>query len=80
MIPIAVVDCSSLGNGGGTKPVSPLDWMDVFLVEPSLDRKVGSKVFTSKGDFYGEIIGRTNQGTGGAGAQVVRRDKPYLVK
>jgi len=84
IVPIAVVDCSTLdeskGAGGGKQTVYPVEWMDVFLVEPSLDRKVGSTIYTSKGDFYGEVIGRTHQGTGGAGAQVVRRDKPYLVK
>jgi len=82
VIPVAVIDCNTLGNGNSNKTVNPIDWMDVFLVEPSLDRKTspGNTVYTSKGDFYGEIIGRTNQATGGAGGQIVRRDKPYLVK
>lgn len=83
VIPIAVIDCGTLDEskgGGGKQTVNPLEWMDVFLVEPSLDRKVGSTIYTSKGDFYGEVIGRTSQGTGGVGTQIVRRDKPYLVK
>lgn len=82
VIPIAVIDCSTLGNGGGSKTVSPIDWMDVFLVEPSLNRTgtgTGNPVFTQAGDFYGEVIGRTGQGVGGSGAQTIRRDKPYLV-
>lgn len=85
VIPIAVVDCSSLGNGGGSTTVYPIGWMNVFLVEPSLDRTGNDAsnktvTFTSKGDFYGEIMGVTGQGTGNAGNQVVRRDKPFLVK
>ncbi|MBS0474934.1 MAG: pilus assembly protein [Proteobacteria bacterium] len=78
VIPVAILDCTTLG--GGKQTVTPLDWMDVFLTEPSLDRSDSSgRSFTSAGDFYGEVIGRTGQGTGGAANQTVRRDKPYLV-
>ncbi len=71
------------GGGGGSITVRPLEWMDVFLVEPSLNRKqsgASSPDYTSAGDFYGEIVGRTGQGSGGTTSQTVRRDKPYLVK
>jgi len=85
VIPVAVVDCGSLTGGGASVTLKPLAWMDIFLVEPSLDRhadetKPSSDVFTSKGDFYGEIVRVTDQGTGGVGGQIVRRDKPFLVK
>jgi hypothetical protein len=88
VVPIAIIDCDELNNaptGGKDPTLHPLGWMDVFLVEPSLDRhqdekKSSSALYTSAGDFYGEIIGRTTQGSGGATSQIVRRDKPYLVK
>jgi len=78
VIPVAVVNCS--GMGGGATTVTPLDWIDVFLVEPSLSRKNGGNTYTSSGDVYVEVVGKTGQGTEGATSQVVRRDKPYLVK
>lgn len=76
VLPVAVVNCTGLN---GASPVQPIDWVEVFLVEPSLDRKVGSKSFTHKGDIYVEVIRRASQGVGGTAPQVVRRDKPYLV-
>jgi Flp pilus assembly protein TadG len=90
VLPVAVIDCTNLQ---GKVSVTPLDWMDVFLVEPSIKRKVtkivkgkGSDpdiitdtVYTDIGDIYVEVIGRTGQGAGGAANQYVRRDKPYLV-
>lgn len=77
VLPIAVVDCTKLGSG--KTQVTPVDWMDVFLVEPSLDRTGPNGKYTSTGDFYGEVIGRTGQGAGGAASQFIRRDKPYLL-
>ena len=74
VIPVAVVNCTGLG--GGAKPVTPLDFVDAFLVEPSLDRTG----YTAKGEIYVEIVQHTGSGSGGTGAQVVRHDKPYLIK
>ncbi|PKB14517.1 Flp pilus assembly protein TadG [Novosphingobium kunmingense] len=77
VLPVAVVNCTGL-NGAAT--VQPIDWVEVFLVEPSIDRKVGSNTwYTRKGDIYVEVIRQANQGVGGTAPQVVRRDKPYLV-
>jgi hypothetical protein len=73
---VAVVDCTGLN---GKSAVTPLEWVDVFLVEPSLDRSFSGTAYTQKGDIYVEVIGRTTQGTGGSANQFVRRDKPYLV-
>jgi hypothetical protein len=50
-------------------------WIDVFLVQPSLNR-----ARTSAGDVYAEVIGETQTGAGATAGQVVRRDIPYLVK
>ncbi|RST29697.1 pilus assembly protein [Sphingomonas ginkgonis] len=85
VLPVAVVNCSGLS---GKKPVNPIDWIDVFLIEPSTDRSVTtgsgkSKVttdYTKKGDIYVEVIGRTSTGTGGTASQFVRRDKAYLIR
>lgn len=77
VIPVAVVDCTGM-NGKADR--APLDFVDAFLVEPSVDRKFGGKDYTQFGDIYVEIIGRTGQGTGGSAPQFVRRDKPYLIR
>ena len=73
VIPVAVVNCTGLN---GSKPVTAIDWVDVFLVEPSLSRSG----YTNSGDIYVEVVRRNVQGAEGAASQVVRRDKPYLVK
>jgi Flp pilus assembly protein TadG len=72
IIPIAVVNCTGLN---GKKPVNPIDFVDGFLVEPSVSRST-----TDFGDVYVEIVQHTGNGTGGTAPQVVRRDKPYLIK
>lgn len=78
VIPVAVVNCTGLN---GAQQVNPIDWMDVFLVEPSLPRKDSSNnSISSTGDIYVEVVSRTTQGSEGATSQIVRRDKPYLVK
>lgn len=76
VLPVAIVNCTGLN---GKAQVAPLDWIDVFLLEPSLDRTFDGTAYTQKGDIYVEVIGRTGQGTGGTANQYVRRDKPFLV-
>jgi len=82
VMPIAVVNCTGLS---GSKPVSPIDWIDSFLVEPSMSRdnglSGGSNVqYTNFGDIYVEVIGHTSTGTGGTTNQFVRHDRPYLIR
>ena len=82
VLPVAVVNCTGLN---GKKAVNPIDWIDVFLVEPSTGRDNGlsgpaKASVTQTGDIYVEVIGRTTQGVGGTTNQFVRRDKPYLIK
>lgn len=76
-ISAAVLNCNAYNVHGGGNTVYPvLKWIDLFLVEPSVNRDR-----TDANDVYVEIIGET--GSGGAGqtaGQVVRRDVPYLVK
>jgi hypothetical protein len=52
----------------------------MFLVEPSLNRGSSGTQRTDPNDIYVEIIGETTLGAGGSAGQVVRRDKPYLVR
>lgn len=76
-LPIAVVNCTGLA---GKKAVNPIDWIDSFLVEPSLDRGSGPSAYTQAGDIYVEVIGHTGNGTGGTTTQFVRHDRPYLIR
>jgi hypothetical protein len=87
---VAVVNCSTADDGGpvngNSTGVSVTKWIDIFLVEPSFARSAENasghaRRGTGAGDMYVEVIGETSSGGAGATAgQVVRRDKPYLVK
>jgi Flp pilus assembly protein TadG len=82
VMPVAVVNCTGLS---GKKPVNPIDWIDTFLVEPSISRDNGLNgsnkvVYTNVGDIYVEVIGPTSTNTGGTTNQFVRHDKPYLIR
>jgi hypothetical protein len=87
---VAVVNCSNGDGGspvnGNSTDVTVKKWIEVFLVEPSLNRGSASagtqaRSGTNSGDVYVEVIGETTAGGGGATAgQVVRRDVPYLVR
>ena len=75
-ISAAVLNCKANGvNGGGSTVYPVLKWVELFLVEPSLQRDR-----TDANDVYVEIVGETQIGTGQTAGQVVRRDVPYLVK
>jgi Flp pilus assembly protein TadG len=77
-ISVAVVNCQQNSVNGSSTNVPVVKWVELFLVEPSVNRKSG---FTSAGDIYAEIIGETNSGSaGGTAGQVVRKDVPYLIE
>lgn len=76
-LPVAVVNCTGLN---GKKAVNPIDWIDTFLVEPSVPRSSGGTTYTQTGDIYVEVIGHTGNGTGGTTTQFVRHDRPYLIR
>ena len=67
-------NCSSLR--GSSRPVEVGKWVNMFLVEP------GSSPARGNGDggneIYLEVIGEVE--AGGASAQVIRRDTPFLVR
>jgi Flp pilus assembly protein TadG len=73
----AVVNCIAANIHGSETGVPVQSWVELFLVEPSLDRDR-----TSAGDIYAEVIGETDTASAGAATagQVVRRDVPYLVR
>nr|WP_313804974.1 pilus assembly protein TadG-related protein [Sphingobium sp.] len=86
----AVVNCRRVSqtpglNGKKTIPVA--GYIDVFMVEPSIDRQKcdGNKngcstSYTSKNDVYVEVIGASGTGQGGGTPQITRRDVPRLIE
>ena len=77
---VAVINCGA-GLNGASGPHDPVAWIDVFLPEPSVRRRVGGTTYTEASDLYVEVIGPTSLGGGGStAAQLIRRDVPYLVR
>ena len=76
-ISAAVLNCQALNVHGKTENVSVPTWLDLFLVEPSLDRGSGVNQFTDKKDVYVEIIGVTSASSAN---QVIERNKPFLIR
>lgn len=75
-VSVAVINCQAEGVNGKAQDVPVRKWIDVFLVEPSVDRNR-----TDKKEIYFEIIGQTTAGSAGESAgSVVRRDVPYLIR
>ncbi|WFL76628.1 pilus assembly protein [Altererythrobacter arenosus] len=78
---IAVVNCVGNGVRGARDNVPVETWVDVFLVQPSLNRGTGPSKRTTREEIYVEIMGESKiNGTGTNGGLVVRRDVPYLVR
>lgn len=75
-VSVAVVNCEANNVRGSSNGVPVRRWMDVFLVQPSLDRDR-----TKKDEIYVEIIGETTRGSAGETAgTVIRRDVPFLIQ
>ena len=77
VLSVAVVNCTGANLNN---PIEPIKWVDVFLVEPSVNRRNGSTHITEQSDVYVEVIGATTLGGGSTAAQLIRRDVPYLVR
>ena len=76
VLSVAVVNCTGANLSG---QVTPVKWIDIFLVEPAVLRKVGSTQYTAASEVYVEVIGATTLGGGSTAAQLIRRDVPFLV-
>jgi hypothetical protein len=72
---VAVVNCKSQSINGNTPNVKVLKWIDVFLVEPSIDRHN-----TKADQIYIEIVGETQTAGNGEQGQLIRRDVPFLTE
>lgn len=70
-IVVAVVNCLEQGVNGNSVNVQVKDWIEVFLVEPSLNR-----ARTSSGDVYAEVIGGTEVNE----VQQVEKKVPFLIQ
>lgn len=78
---VAVVNCVGNNVRGSSTGVPVRRWIDVFLVQPSLDRGSGASKRSTKDQMYVEIIGETTAGSAGETAgSVVQRDMPYLIR
>ena len=77
VLSVAVVNCTGANL---TAPLAPVKWVDVFLTEPSVNRRNGNTHVTEQSDVYVEVIGATTLGGGTTAAQQIRRDVPYLVR
>jgi hypothetical protein len=74
-ISVAVVNCVANSVNGSSNGVAVEKWIDVFLVEPSLQR-----ARTNDGDIYVEIIGETKNGSNANASSVTIHQVPYLIK
>lgn len=75
VLTVAAVDCTGF-NGKSTANVK--SWVDVFLVEPSLDRT--TPYATQKAQIYGEIIGVAKQPNGQSAFQFYLKQRPRLLR
>jgi hypothetical protein len=78
---VAVVNCTG-SSPRGRDSLAPAKWIDIFLVEPSVDRPApsGANPRTTKSDLYIEVIGESKiTGPGGQSNQV-ERSVPYLIR
>jgi len=77
ILTVAIVDnCASLSGGSNTTPAQISEWVDMFLVEPSVNRGNGA----SQDDLYLEIVREATAAGNGTNGQIIRRDVPYLVE
>lgn len=86
----AVVNCRLADKNkqlNGKKTIPVAGYIDVFMVEPSIDRTKCdgnqngcSTSYTSRNDVYVEVIGASGTGEGGGTPQITRRDTPRLIE
>src|SRR4028118_2371783 len=75
-VTVAVVNCLQQNVQGNSTDVTVKDWLEVFLVEPSITR--GS--VTNAGDVYVEAIRSIGVSSSSSSVQVVHKSVPYLIE
>lgn len=83
ILTVAAVDCSQGANTGSNHSFYLKRWVDIFLVEPSLNRNAGSLGVTqgtSQSQIYGEIVGLAKKADGTSGFQYYGRNKAVLIR
>ena len=80
VLSVAVINCTAENVIGRTVGVDIVEWIDVFLVEPSVTRGNGINRITERSDVYVEVIGETTLGGGSAAGQEIRKDVPFIVE
>lgn len=78
VLTVAVINCTAEGVSGHTTDVQVKKWIDMFLVQPSVARTVGTR--TENSDVYMEIIGATQNATDEGAVQLVKKSVPYLIE
>jgi Flp pilus assembly protein TadG len=77
-ITAAVLNCT---GKTGRFTAQPVAWVDLFLVEPAIERKdAAGNVRTGSSDIYVEIIGGSRIAGEGGSTGSVARSVPYLVE
>jgi hypothetical protein len=79
-ISVAVVNCLANSVNGNSRNVPVQDWLDVFLVRPSLDRGSGTTQVSNSGSIYVEVVGDTQTATDAGSVQLVKKSVPYLIQ
>lgn len=82
---VAVINCKTADKGGpvngSSKDLKVLDWIDVFLVEPTLARPNANPKRTKSNDLYVEVIGLAgSSGNGASAPQYIQKSSPYLIE
>ena len=75
LLTAAVVNCTA-GNVKGSSSITPMGWVDLFLVEPSLNRGT----LTGQDQIYVEVKGVATKPNGDSAFQYFLRQRPRLVK
>ena len=87
IVSAAVLNCKAIGVHGRTNRAPVLKWVDLFLVEPALNRTRCDQHspcninYTDKREVYVELVAeRELPAWGGSTSTVFRRDVPYLIE
>jgi hypothetical protein len=78
VLAVAVINCAAEHVGGHTVDVNVKKWIEMFLVQPSVPRTVGTR--TDNADVYVEVIGLTQNATDEGAVQLVKKSVPYLIE